>query len=77
MDHLSATIEDGVNFLAELYEDGSGYSALNTAKSALSTTLDVIKCVTDSESFGTHPLVSRFMKGVFETRPSLPRYGET
>jgi integrase len=73
MDQLSATIEDGVNFLAELYKEGIGYSALNTARSALSTTL----MVSDSEVFGTHPLVSRFMKGVFETRPSLPRYGET
>ena len=25
-------------------------------------------------SFGTHPLVSRFLKGVFTERPSLPRY---
>ena len=24
--------------------------------------------------FGSHPLVTRFVKGVFETRPSLPRY---
>ena len=51
MDQLSATIEDGVNFLAELYEKGIGYSALNTARSALSTTL----MVSDSEAFGTHP----------------------
>ena len=69
MDQLSATIEDGVNFLPELYEEGIGYSALNTARNALSTTL----MVSDSEAFGTHPLVSRFMKGVFETRPSLDR----
>ena len=73
LDQLSTTVEDGVNFLAELYQGGSGYSALNTARSALSTTL----MISDSETFGSHPLVSRFMKGAFETRPSLPRYGET
>lgn len=28
----------------------------------------------DGGSFGNHNLVIRFRKGVFETRPSLPRY---
>ena len=59
--------------MAELYQAGSSYSTLNTARSALSITF----VVSDSDTFGRHPLVSRFMKGVFETRPSLPRYGET
>jgi hypothetical protein len=27
--------------------------------------------------FGTHPLVRRFIKGVFENRPSLPWYSAT
>lgn len=27
-------------------------------------------------TFGTHPLVSRFLKGVFELKPSLPRYSD-
>ena len=29
-----------------------------------------------SVHFGSHPLVTRFIKGVFETRPSVPRYKE-
>ena len=33
--------------------------------------------VPGGDTFGRHPLVTRFMKGVFETRPSLPRYGAT
>lgn len=73
MDSLSATIEEGINFLAALYEEGIGYSALNTARSALSTAC----AFPNDQNFGTHPLVTRFMKGVFETRPSLPRYSET
>ena len=73
LDPFSTTVENGVNFLAELYREGIGYSALNTARSALSTTC----MLKNSETFGTHPLVSRFMKGVFESRPSLPRYSET
>ena len=50
-----------------------GYSALNTAHSALSS---YIVC-TNGLDFGSHPLTRRFMKGVFETRPSLPRYSAT
>ena len=38
--------------------------------SALSTVL----YATSDTSFGTHPLVVRFLKGVFELKPSLPRY---
>lgn len=67
---FSPTVEEGINFLAELFKKGLGYSALNTARSALSS----IVSLSDSTSFGTHPLVCRFLKGVFENRPALPRY---
>ena len=73
MDSVSTTVEEGVNFLAELYKAGVGYSALNTARSALSTVCKF----PNNHTFGTHPLVTRFMKGVFENRPSLPRYSVT
>ena len=33
--------------------------------------------VKENSSFGQHPLVYRFIKGIFESRPSLPRYQET
>ena len=62
-----------MNYLAELYNTGIGYSALNTARSALSSYV----ILPDGSLFGTHPLVRRFMKGVFENRPSLPRYSAT
>ena len=42
------TIADGINFLATLYEEGIGYSELNTARSALSA----IIALPDSVSFG-------------------------
>ena len=70
---FSTTIEQGINFLAELYQTGIGYSAPNTARCALSTV-----CFTsDHYTFGQHPLVCRFIKGIFECRPSLPRYQES
>ena len=67
---FSASIENGIDFLASLYEKGLGYSAINTARSALSSVLDL----PGGNTFGTHPLVTRFLKGVFELKPSLPRY---
>ena len=70
---FSATLEHGINFLAELYQTGIGYSALNTARCALST----ICFTSEHYTFGQHPLVCRFLKGIFECRPSLPRYQET
>jgi hypothetical protein len=49
---------------------GLGYSAINTARSALSTIVYV-----DGKPVGQHPLVCRFLKAVFHERPALPRYG--
>lgn len=54
----------------ELYKQGVGYSAINTARSALS----LVITPADKTTFGEHPLVTRFLKGTFELRPSLPRY---
>ena len=65
-----ASVENGIDFLQSLYEDSLGYSAINTARSALSSILTLPGNVT----FGNHPLVTRFLKGVFELKPSLPRY---
>ena len=64
------TAVDGMNFLAELFQSGLGYSAISTARSALSSILILL----DNTTFGSHPLVSRLLKGVFELRPALPKY---
>ena len=49
-----------------------GYSAVATARSALSSFIKV-----DGVKGGDHPLVSRFMTGLFNQKPALPRYSET
>ncbi|XP_068724072.1 uncharacterized protein [Montipora capricornis] len=73
IDPLSASVIQGVNFLSELYQKHQlSYSALNTARSALSP----IIVPSGGGTFGSHPLVTRFLRGVFNTRPSLPRYQE-
>ena len=68
-DIYSVTFEQGVEFLADLYQAGSKYGAIAAARSALSAILLRQKGI----SFGKHPLVSRAIKGVFKSRPSFPK----
>ena len=46
---------------------------MNTARSALSCILTPVNGIT----FGAYPTVTRFLKGVFESRPTVSRYTET
>ena len=70
VDTFEVTVENGIDSLATLFSSGLGYSAINTARSALSSVL----LLPNNTTFGSHPLVTRFLKGVFELKPSLPRY---
>ena len=63
----------GIEFLTEYFKTGVGYSSVNSARSALSS---IIKPVCNVR-FGKSPLVCRFLKGVFNIRPALPRYVTT
>ena len=74
LNQLSPTVSDVLNFLAFLFDQGLGYSAINTARSALSSTINFAN---DSHKIGEHPLIQRFVRGVFQQRPSVPRYTST
>ena len=63
---------DVLNFLAHLFESGLSYSSINTARSALSTFINV-----DGKPVGQHRLVIRLMRGVFNRRPNLPKNNVT
>ena len=66
-------INDVLEFLLKLFKRFKlGYSSLNMARSALSTFI----CINDIP-VGQHPLVKRFMRSVFNKRPSLPKYNVT
>ena len=54
-----------LDYLVSLYEDGLGYSTINTAISAIAALH--MDC-------GNSALVNRFMKGIYNVRPSLPCY---
>ena len=71
LDSLHPSVADVIQFLTTLFEKNLSYSSLNTARSALSTIITV-----DGMSIGNHPLVVRFLKGVFNLRPPVPRYKE-
>ena len=62
--HVSqAIVYHSLEFLTSLFRQGLGYSAINTARSALSA----IITLGEKTTFGEHPLVTRFMKGIFCT----------
>ena len=69
INYLEATVKDGIKYLANYYDTGVKYSAMNTARSTLSTLIP-----TRTGTFGEHPVVCRLLKGTFNSRPSLPRY---
>lgn len=71
-DSISASVQQGLSFLQHLLDRGLSYSALNSARSALSTVINV----TDG-TFGDQRDVSLFMKGVFNLKPPVPRYRAT
>ena len=69
-DPLSGPIEDVVNFLADLFADGYQYQSLNAYRSAIPSTHENVNGV----SVGSHPAVTRLLKGAFHSRPPQPRY---
>ena len=73
IDPMQSNEKEVLEFLTMLYRTGLGYSGINSARSALSTILWNDNGVT----IGNFPTVKRFMKGVFENRPSVPRYQYT
>ena len=68
---IHALVAKVLELLTHLYDSGSSYSAINTARSALSAAVDL----SDSPyTVGEHPLIKMFIKAAFQPRPPLPRY---
>ena len=69
---IQPSVVSVLDFLTLLYQQGLTYSAINTARSALSSyiTLENGTCV------GKNPLVSQLMKGIFQEKPPRPKYTE-
>ena len=69
IDPISISLDQPIEFLAKIFESGVGYSSVGTARSALSSVL----IMDNGIPFGKHSRVQRFMKGIFNLRPALPR----
>ena len=54
----------------DLYDKGLQYRTINTNRISISMT----HLPLDGSLIGSHSLVSRFLKGVFQSRPPCPRY---
>ena len=70
IDKFQTTLENVIEFFTVLFEKGLGYSCINTVRSALSA----LGLYFDNVLVGHHPLVIRFLREVFNIRPSKPRY---
>jgi hypothetical protein len=66
-------VAQGLEFLQILLSEGLGYSALNTARSALSAIL----ILPSASPFGSNTDVKLFMRGVFNLKPPTPKYVST
>ena len=73
IDPISGDIAGVVNFLASLYQNKYQYRSLCNYRSAISSIHDKV----DGYEVGSHPMVSRLLKGVFHERPPQPRYSST
>lgn len=72
VNHLQPPVGAVLDFLSELYDKGLTYSAINCARSALSSYVSL----DDGSVVGQNPLVCRLLKGVFQSRPPKPKYTE-
>ena len=57
-------------FFTSLFSEGYQYQSLNAYRSAISFTHEKV----DGVNVGSHPAVTRLLKGVFNSRPPQPRY---
>ena len=70
---FKTTAQTVTEFLVSQYQNGLSYTAINTARSAISNFVRL----TGNINIHENEIISRFMKGVFNEKPSLPRYTVT
>ena len=67
-DKLNPKIENILNYLAILYEEGASFNKICDTKSAISSYVNLESNIT----LDALPIVKKFIKGIYELRPSLP-----
>ena len=71
-DPFSATIAEIAEFLTSEFRAGKQYSTTNSYLSAISN----IHPQVDGNAVGKHPIICRLMQGMFNERPTEPRFTE-
>lgn len=74
---LHPNVTSVLKFLHSLHVQNLAYSTLNTARSALSSFLIGFKFGGTQYGMSDHPLIVRYMKGVFNLCRPTPRYVDT
>ena len=67
---FSTTLEHILEFLADLFYKGFKFRTLGVYRSAISSNPETV----DGFVTGKHPMMAKFMKGVFSLRPPEPKY---
>ena len=70
VDPIQCSLNEVLDYLAKLFEDGLAYSSIGVCRSALSAYHDPI----DGFRLGEHPKVSALLAGIYNKRPPQPRY---
>ena len=70
INYLQASPNDALKYLTQVFNNGRRHSTVAAARSALSAILPPQNGV----PFGDLPIVSKFVKGVANLRPPLPKY---
>lgn len=73
VDIIQAPVTVLIDFLLTIFDQGKSYNTVNTYRSAISATIQSIS----GRDLGSHHLVSRFMKGIFQVNPPRPKYNDT
>lgn len=70
---FNLSVTDILNFLSKTFHRRVGYNSINTVRGALAA----LGIVLEGCRVGNHLLIKWFLRGVFDLRPSFPRYAET
>lgn len=67
-DPLKPRTQTALNYLSDLFDKGASYTTIVAAKCAISSFISFDK----DKTFGNLPIVIKLLKGIYESRPSLP-----
>ena len=68
-DFFTPTRTSVLKFLAQKFNDGASYGTLNNFRSAIS--------MLSQNKIGEDPMICKFLKGTFRSRPTTPKYTYT